>query len=136
MGNTFIGQQLSQPTPITDLLNGQSVATIQVPYILTEADFLRLKGGPPITAATAAMLFSGVVGYAISLGPKITPVFEGGSLLLEPGELRTILGCIALSVVIYGLGLFCPDDKKRTMRKIDEHFKNAQPSSHIIGDVQ
>ncbi|MBT1072656.1 hypothetical protein [Pelotalea chapellei] len=135
MEKTYVGRQLNDSVTVSDLLNGQSVATIQIPYLLTEADFLRIKGGQPITSASAAMLLSGVVGYAISLGPKISPVFGGGKLQLEAGESKTIIAGIIIAIVLYVIGFFCPNDKTRTLQKIEKHFDKAQPSSHIVGGV-
>lgn len=133
MESSYEGRQLSQPTVVTNLLNGQSVTTMQPPYLLTEADFLRLKGVPPVTAALATIVFSGVVGYGVSLGPKIAPVFDGRESELTSGELRTIvIGTIA-SAVLYAIGFWWPNDKKKTMKKISKHFDSAPPSSHIVG---
>lgn len=133
MGHAYEGRQLSQPIVVTDLLNGRSVTTMQPPYLLTEADFLRLKGGPPVTAALATIVFSSVVGYAVSLGPKIAPLFDGANSQLTSGELSTMaVGTIA-SAVLYGIGFWWPNDKKKTMKKISKHFDSAPPSSHIVG---
>lgn len=133
MERAYEGRQLSQPIIVTDLLNGRSVTTMQSPYLLTEADFLRLKGGPPVTAALATIIFSGVVGYAVSLGPKIAPLFDGGKSQLTSGELSTMaVGTIA-SAVLYGIGFWWPNDKQKTMKKISKHFDSAPPSSHIVG---
>lgn len=133
MEHAYEGRQLSQPIAVTDLLNGHSVTTMQPPYLLTEADFLRLKGGPPVTAALATIVFSGAVGYAVSLGPKITPLFEGGKSQLTSGEISTMVAGAFFSVVLYAIGFYWPNDKKKTMKKIASHFDSAPPSSHIVG---
>lgn len=133
MEHAYEGRQLNQPIVVTDLLNGRSVTTMQTPYLLTEADFLRLKGGPPVTAALATIVFSGVVGYAVSLGPKIAPLFDGAKSQLTSSELSTmVVGTIA-SAALYAIGFWWPNDKKKTMKKITRHFDSAPPSSHIVG---
>lgn len=129
----YEGRHLSQPIAVTDILNGQSVTTMQAPYLLTEADFLRLKGSPPVTAALATIVFSGVVGYAVSLGPKITPLLEGGKSQLTSGEISTMVTGTIFSVLLYAIGFWGPNDKKKTMKKIAIHFDSAPPSSHIVG---
>lgn len=133
MEQAFEGRQLSQPITVTDLLNGRSVTTMQAPYLLTEADFLRLKGSPPVTAALATVVFSGVVGYAVSLGPKIAPIFEGGNSHLTSGEIGTMVAGIVVSAVLYIIGFAWRNDKKKTMKKISSHFDSAPPSSHVVG---
>lgn len=136
MGRAYEGRQLSQPIAVTDLLNGKSVATMQPPYFLTEVEFERLKGSPPITAALATIVFSGVVGYAVSLGPKITPLFDSKPSELTSGELRTIVAGIVISAGLYAIGYLWPNDKKKTMRKIAKHFDSAPASTHIVGGVE
>jgi hypothetical protein len=133
MKHVYEGRQLSQSIAINDLLNGRTVATMQPPYFLTEADFLRLKGSPPVTAALATIVFSGVVGYAVSLGPKITPLVEGGKSQLTTGEIYTMVAGVVVSIMIYIIGFCWPNDKKKTMNKIAIHFDSAPPSSHIVG---
>lgn len=136
MGNAYVGKQLSQPVTVNDLFNGQSVTTMQQPYLLTEADFLRLKGSPPITATLATIVFSGTVGYALSLGPKITPMLGGGQSQLTSGEINTMIAGTILSFALYIIGFCLPNDKKNIMKKITRHFDNAPPSSHIVGDPE
>jgi hypothetical protein len=133
MDQHYENQQLTQPILVSGLLTGQLV-TLQPPFLLSEADFLRLKGGPPVTVALATIVFSGVVGYAFSLGPKISPLFGGGKLQLEAGEIGTIVAVMVLSVVLYAIGYWWSNDKKELMKKISQHFESRPPSSGIVGD--
>lgn len=134
MEHAYEGRQLSQPIIVTDLLNGRSVTTMQQPFLLTEADFLRIKGSPPVTAALATIMFSGVVGYAVSLGPKIAPIFDGEKSQLTSGEIGTMaIGAMA-SIFLYAVGYWWPNDKKKVMKNISRHFDSVPPSSHIVGD--
>ncbi|HHQ4778524.1 TPA: hypothetical protein ACSP0C_002251 [Aeromonas veronii] len=134
MVDEYKGKQIQQTIVVTDLLNGRTVTTMQQAYLLTEADFLRLKGSPPVTAAIATIIFSGVIGYIVSLGPKIAPIFNGGASELTSGEINTILVGITISIALYAVGFFCPNDKKKLMNKISKHFDDAKPSSHIVGE--
>lgn len=136
MEQPYEGRQLSQPIAVSDLLNGRSVATIQPPYCLTEVEFERLKGSPPITATLATIVFSGVIGYAIGLGPKVAPMLEGKSPELAAGEVRTIVVGSVLSLVLYAVGFCWPNSKRKTMKKIASHFEAAPPSTHIIGGAK
>ena len=136
MATEYRDRQLSQPIVVADVLNGQSIATLQSVFALTEADFLRLQGGPPTTATLATVIFSGVVGYAISLGPKLEPILSGGQIQLTSGETRTIvLGTIA-SAILYGIGYFLPNDRKKVLNRISSHFLTAKTSTHIVGGTK
>jgi hypothetical protein len=127
------GTEVRQPFVVSNLLNGQTIATLQAAFPLNEADFLRLKGGPPATSAAAALLFSGGVGYAISLGPKIEATLFGGSDQLSSGEVRTMIAVAVISLVLYGAGWLLPNEKRRILRRIEAHFRESTPSTHIVG---
>ena len=133
MPTEYKGRQLNQPIVVDDALNGESIATLQSVFALTEADFLRLQGGPPTTATLATVIFSGVVGYAISLGPKLETIFSGGQSQLTGGETKTIvIGTIA-SAFLYGIGCLLPNDRKRVLARISTHFQNSRTSTDIVG---
>ncbi|WP_421232104.1 hypothetical protein [Aeromonas sp. 600276] len=136
MVDEYKGKQIQQPIVVTGLLNGRTVTTMQQPYLLTEADFLRLKGSPPVTAAIATIIFSGVIGYIVSLGPKIAHLFNGETSALTSDEIYTIIIGTVISIVLYAIGFFCPNDKKKLMSKIAKHFDDAKPSSHIVGEQE
>ena len=136
MATEYRGRQLSQPIVVADVLNGESIATLQSVFPLNEADFLRLQGGPPTTATLATAIFSGVVGYAISLGPKLETVLSGGQSQLTSGETKTIVIGIIASAILYGIGYFLPNDRKRVLSRIAAHFEKAKTTTHIVGGVQ
>lgn len=136
MATEYTGRQLTQPIVVADVLNGESIATLQSVFALTEADFIRLQGGPPTTATLATVIFSGVVGYAISLGPKLEAVLSGGQSQLTGGETKTLVIGLVASVVLYGIGYFLPNERKSVLSRISTHFQNAKASTHIIGGMK
>lgn len=133
MATELNNQRIDQPVVVADVMNGQTIAMLQAIYPLSEADFVRLKGGTPITAATAVMIFSGVVGYAIGLGPKLESLITGNQLLLSSGEIKTIAVWSAISLAIYFIGYCLPNERTSVMKKLSNHFKATKSSTHIIG---
>lgn len=131
MRPSYEGQQLSQTINVTGLLNGQSITTMQQPFLLSEADFLRLKGKPPITASFSFMIFGGIIGYAIPLAPKLTLPLKNNPI--TAGEIWTIIIGILIATLIYGVGSLFPNDQKKTIKRISKHFEDAPVSSHIVG---
>lgn len=127
MRPNYEGQQLNQTINVTDLLNEQSITTMQKPFLLSEADFLRLKGKPPITASLSSMLFAGDIGYVISIASKFK------NKQLSAGEIWTVIIVLIIAILIYGVGFLFPNDQKRTIKKISKHFEDAPVSSHIVG---
>lgn len=133
MATELNNQQLDKPVVVADVMNGQTIAMLQAVYPLSEADFVRLKGGTPITADAAAMIFSGIVGYAIGLGPKLESLITGDQLFMSSDEIKTIVIWGAISLFIYLIGFCLPNERKSVMKKLAVHFKAAKSSTHIIG---
>lgn len=133
MATELSNQRIEQPVVVADVMNGQTIAMLQAVYPLSEADFVRLKGGAPVTAAAAVMILSGVVGYAIGLGPKLESLITSDQPLMSNGELKTIAGWSAISLVIYLIGFCLPNERTSVMKKLSNHFKAAKASTHIVG---
>lgn len=133
MTSEYSNRQIDKPIVIADVMNGQTIATIQTVFPLTEADFVRLKGSPPITFAASAMIFSGVIGYAIGLGPKLESIISGGPSQLSTGEIKTIVVSSIVSLLIYLVGLCLPNERKSVMKNLTNHFKAFNSSTNNIG---
>lgn len=133
MASELHNQQIHQPVVVADVMNGQTIAMLQTIYPLTEADFVRLRGGTPITAASAVMIFSGVVGYAIGLGPKLESIITANQPIMSNGEIKTIASWSLVSLVIYGVGYLLPNERTSVMKKLSNHFKATDSSTHILG---
>jgi len=133
MATELNNQQINKPVVVADVMNGQTIAMLQTVYALSEADFVRLKGGTPITAKAAGMIFSGVVGYAIGLGSKLESLITGDQSLMSIGEIKTIAGWSFFSLVVYAIGFCLPNERTSVMKKLSNHFKATKSSTHIIG---
>lgn len=136
MTTEIVNQQLDKPFSVSGLMNGQTIAQLQSPYLLSEADFVRLKGRARPTETVAVMIFSAIVGYAISLGPKLLDLLKNDNPLFSTPELKHIAGWCILSLLIYFLGYALPNDRASVMKKLSDHFNTAKPSTHIVEDHQ
>lgn len=134
MSRDYEGREIRQSVRIKGVLNGRSVASMQTPFMLTEADFMRLRGGPPITASISGVIVSAVVGYGIGLIPKLTPMLKGEEVQISDPEGYTVLGGLIIAIVIYLAGLAFPSDKGKVMKNIANHFVEEKPSIKILGD--
>lgn len=132
MEPAYQNQQLNQPVVVGDLLSGRSIATVQAPFLLSEVEYIHLQGSPPLTATLATNLFFAVVGYAISLGPKFIAVIRGEPSQLTGAEWSTLGVGVALAVALYAAGLALPNERRKTMKKIAEHFRNSPASHHLL----
>ena len=134
MSRDYEGREIRQSVRIEGVFNGRSVASMQTPFMLTEADFMRLKGGPPITASISAGIVSAVFGFGISLIPKLTPMLRGGEIQVSNPEGYTVIGGLIAAALIYLVGLVFPSDKGRVMKNIAAHFVEEKPSIRILGE--
>lgn len=134
MSRDYEGREIRQSVRIDGVLNGRSVASMQTPFMLTEADFMRLRGGPPITASISAVIVSAVVGFGIGLIPKIAPILKGGEIQISDSEGYTVLAGFIIAALIYFVGLAFPSDKGKVMKNIADHFVEEKPSIRILGE--
>ena len=134
MGNDFKGAEITNSVRVDGVLNGRTIASIQAPFWLSEADFMRLKGGPPKTASFAGIIVGGVVGFGVGLIPKLTPFFVGQPVHVTLSEIITVLIGGGVAGVIYIVGLVLPNERSEVMKRISTHFDGAKPSIKILGD--
>ncbi|WP_147694530.1 hypothetical protein [Vogesella mureinivorans] len=134
MQQEFNSQRIEEPIVVPDLMNGQTIAMLQTVYPLSEADFVRLNSGASKTDAAAVMIFSGVVGYVIGLGPKLETLLMGSAPVMSSAEIKTITVWGLFSLVIYGLGYLLPSERKKVMKKLSSHFEAAKSTQHNSGD--
>lgn len=136
MQKTYSNQRLNSSVVVGGLLSGQSIATIQQPFILSEVEYMHLRGNPPLTASWATNLLFAVIGYGVSLGPKFFALFRGQDSELSSAEWMTLLIGVIASGVLYLVGLALPNDRKKLMRRIADHFKNAPASHRVLREDQ
>lgn len=136
MQRSYKNQQLNTPIVIGDLLSDQSITTIQTPFLLTQVDFVYLCGRPPMTASWATNLLFAVVGYAVSLGPKLLATLKGEPSQVSSAEWTTIALGIALALMLYAIGLAMPNERKNLLKRISDHFKNAPASHHVVKEAK
>jgi hypothetical protein len=132
MPQSYSNQQLQSPVVVQGLLTGQTIATVQAPFLLSEVDFVRLRGNPSRTETWATNLFFAVVGYAVSLGPKFVSLLKGEPSQITSAEWITLgLGAI-VALVLYLIGFAFENERKDLMKRIATHFKNAPASHHVV----
>lgn len=130
----YTDQDLREPVVISQLQNNQSVSTIQEAFLLSEADFIRIKANNSKTSAAAGLIFSGIVGYAIGLGPKLAPLLNDQPSTIEFPEIVTIVVGTIASLVIYFIGQCLPNEKKEVIKKINTHFEDSDNRFAVTRD--
>jgi membrane associated rhomboid family serine protease len=121
----YRGQQIETTLYPKDFLSGATVATIQAEFPLTDGDYLRLKNGKPVTLALANGVCFAVIGFAFGLLPKLLSNFSDKPEALSKYEWIALAIGIVITILLYVIGLFLPNERKTMARKIEEHFKNS-----------
>jgi hypothetical protein len=133
-------QQLDQPIniPATDVWTGESIGTLQQPFLLDEPNFLRLKTEPVKFKTASDMLIGAAIGYAITFGPKLIDFMSGK----EANPVSFGEGVTAVAFLVAGIAVrlgskwWAPTDASRTLAAIEEHFANAPKTHHPIKGKQ
>lgn len=122
------GEQVTKPYLISeDILSGASVGTWQKDYLLQKHDFYLIKNGKSKTFSAAQNFLFASFCWGLSLIAKGYPNFSD----IKKGEWIALGVGIAISVVLYAIGYFLPNERKEIMKKIEEHFKKA-PTIHQV----
>ncbi|WP_154946646.1 hypothetical protein [Pseudomonas fluorescens] len=128
----FKNENLTETLSTDDIFSGITFATIQADYALSTADYMQLKNGWVSAYGWALNVGFATFGFALSIFPKLYSSFFGGTEVVSKGEWVTLGGGACLVLVLFLLGLFLPSDKKKIMKAISEHFKNAPKSRHPV----
>jgi|SRR5690554_4224625 hypothetical protein len=124
---TIENQTITETQNFPDLLTGVEIGTWQASYVLREIEFERIKHGKPITYNWANSIALTSFGFALNLFAK------GYSDLsvISKGEWIALAVGVAISIILYAIGLALPDNRKRVMRDIETHFKNAPTKQQL-----
>jgi hypothetical protein len=123
---------ITQTVIAEDLLTGTSVGTWQEDYPLREVDFVHIKNGKPITYIWANSILLTSFGFGLNLLAKSFPQTDSNITPVTKGE-WIAFGCgIAISVILYIIGCMLPNERKKVMNDIEDHFKNAPKSRQAM----
>lgn len=132
MNSRIENQQITETIPVHGLLSGASVGTWQADYPLTALDFEHIKNGKPITFNWANSILLAAVGFGLNLLGKGASQLAGIQQQIYIGEWIAFGSAIVVSAVLYSFGLFLPNDRKRVMKQIQEHFKSAPKQRQVV----
>jgi hypothetical protein len=104
---------------------GSIIKTQSTPYLLDEADFLRLTKSESLTTTWAHRFFAGFVFFFVCLLAKLyNNTYLHGNSDITALDLIT-LGILAFLMLLFGLmHLLFPSERKRTIKRIREHFSH------------
>ncbi|GAB3370046.1 hypothetical protein NCG89_09220 [Spongiibacter taiwanensis] len=123
--NDRINEEIDQPVIVSGLISGMSIGTWQEDYHLTGRDYEHLKNGKPVTFNWANSILLTSIGIGLTLLGKYISQQTNPSVVIYKGEWIGLGIGIAISIILYVIGLCLPDDRKKLMRKLKDHFDNS-----------
>ena len=121
-------QEITETQVVPDLLTGSDIGTWQAEYLLREVEFERIKHGKPITYNWANSIALTSFGFGLSLLAK---GYSNASLITK-GEWVALAFGVGISVILYLIGIFLPDNRKKVIKKIESHFETAPTQRQIL----
>jgi hypothetical protein len=108
-----------------DILTGTSIGTLQKPFLLCEADYLRLRQADTWLSRWSQNIFFSAIGFGLSISPKFLAQISGQKERVSQQEWWVFLGTLGLGFVMYLVNLALPSEKKKTLTRIANHFDSA-----------
>ena len=104
----------------------------QEPFLLCEADFLRIKRGGSKTQDWAMVILLTSLGVAlVPLAKFIQTRFLGSSVITVTWEWVAPLIGVVGALLLYVIGKLLPDERKQVMTDIETHFSEAPRRRHL-----
>lgn len=134
--NVYENETITQTVVTENILTGISIGTLQADFLLCEADFLRLTGNGSTFASWSLNILFATIGYAMSITPKYISSLTGRQENVSQSEWITLGICTAITLVLFGLSKIIPNEKKKLLEKMSQHFKSAPKSHQFIKGKQ
>ncbi len=132
MSNLIENEQITETIPVHGLLSGANVGTWQADYPLTAIDYEHIKNGKPITFNWANSILLTTVGFGLNLLGKGASEMAGIQQEIYFGEWVALGVGFITSILLYLIGLMLPNDRKKIMKNIQDHFKNSPKQRQVV----
>lgn len=128
----YKGKVITKTVMVSNMLTGTSVGTWQEDYPLREVDFVHIKNGKPITYIWANSILLATFGFGLNLLAK----WYSQTDKITKGEWIAFDFGVGISVILYIIGVCLPNERKKVMNDIENHFKNAPKSRQAVKGVK
>lgn len=132
MNDNIENQQLSQTVIVPGLLSGASVGTWQADYPLTGRDYEHLKNGKPVTFNWANSILLTSFGVGLTLFGKYLSKLTDPAVTIYKGEWIALAVGVIISAILYLIGFFLPNDRKKLMKKLKNHFDKSPKKRQLL----
>lgn len=134
--HNFTNATITETVALSVPLSGSSIASLQSIYPLTEADYLRLDSQGNVVKNWATSLLFVVIGSAVTLLQNVFKDGFGQPRDVATGELSILCALAALTILLFLVGAFIPNEKNKLMKRIGKFFKDSPSRSHFVRDTK
>lgn len=132
----FTNQVITRTVMTENILTGVSIGTFQEDFQLCEADFLRLKNdGSTLSTWSLNILFASI-GFGMSILPKWISEISGKPEKVSQSEWATLAAGIAISLLLFIVNKFIPNEKKELLNRMALHFKSAPKTRQFVREAK
>ena len=126
-GKIVESKVFTESYPVTeDIRQEAGIRIAQEPFYLTEADFLRLTHNNPIVLTWANTILIASIGYGLGLlADFINKMINPKSSSPTFGEVIVFVVAIIISIFLYVVAHFQPNERKQMTAIIEKHFQTA-----------
>jgi hypothetical protein len=132
MTSRVSNQTLTETVVVSeDPLTGAKVGSFQVDFPLCEADYVRLRHGDTWLSRISAGIFTGAIGFGISILPKFISQNSGGNESVSMPEWQAFAWVTAIGGIALVISFFLPNEKTKVLSRIGNHF-NSEPRTRQL----
>ena len=125
--NVVRSQTFEKPFEVSQNIHKPpGIEIAQEPFYLTEADYIHISRGNLLPLQAGVTIFLASIGFLLVLLAKLlTAKINQTAALIEAWEWHVVWLGIAFATIIYVIGKVLPNDKRRLMNEIKEHFRKT-----------
>jgi uncharacterized protein YneF (UPF0154 family) len=132
MNKSINNQEIHETVQMTGSFSGASVGTWQADYPLNGRDYEHLKYGKPVTFNWANSILLTSIGIGLTLLGKYISHQSDPSIVIYKGEWIAFALGVVVAIVLSIIGLFLPNDRKKIMKKLQDHFDNSPKKRQLV----
>jgi hypothetical protein len=130
--HNFTDTTITETVVLSEPLSGNTIASLQVVYPFTEADFVRLDSQGNVVKNWATSFLLITIGSAITLLQNLLRDGVDQAKEIAVGDIWVLSGLVVITVVLFVIGAFMPNEKKKLIRRIGNHFKDSPSHNHFL----
>jgi hypothetical protein len=132
-GQVVEGERFQETLNLKVSRTEPAIASLQEDFGLCEADFLRLKNGDPKPLLWASAVFWAAVGLGLAvLGKYLDKLLTNPATKIENWEIYGTAVAFLVAALLYLIGQLLPNERKKVMKDIENHFSKAPRTRHIV----